>query len=163
MKFSGFFSPFLIPAASADANQHLSAALAGMMNVPVVPASGFKRHIKDRNLLRRKRSKVTLSDEILHIRIILMANRENRQIGRNTIQFTFLIAIDFLNQRERAPRLWPSAIERQLGHKFNRFLLRHAMFPAHRQMRLQLRIQSCRKQRSNGNHAPVTRGKFLFP
>ena len=50
MKLAGFLTPFLVPAAATDADQHLSAALAGMMDMPVVPGTGFKGDIEDRHL-----------------------------------------------------------------------------------------------------------------
>src|SRR5699024_3693570 len=47
VQLAGFFAPFLIPAAAADAQQHLSAAFVGMMDMPVVAAARLKRHVGD--------------------------------------------------------------------------------------------------------------------
>ena len=49
MKLAGFLTQFLVPAATADADQYLTAALAGMMDMPVVPAAGLKGDIEDRH------------------------------------------------------------------------------------------------------------------
>ena len=65
MQLSRFFAPLLIPAASIDADQQLSAALVSVMNVPVVAAARLESHIEGRHLLQCQRFQIALSDEIL--------------------------------------------------------------------------------------------------
>ena len=47
----GILPPFLIVAASADTNQQLTAAVFGVVNMPVIDATGLKGYIENRNLL----------------------------------------------------------------------------------------------------------------
>ncbi len=61
MKLAGFLFLFLVPAAAADADQHLPAALTGVMDMPVVPAAGLKGNIEDRHLRSGERSQVRYS------------------------------------------------------------------------------------------------------
>ena len=65
VQLAGFFAPFLIPAAAADAQQHLSAAFVGMMDMPVVAAARFKRHVGDEQSFAEHRIQIALTDEIL--------------------------------------------------------------------------------------------------
>ena len=63
-QLSRLLAPFLIPAPATDADQHLSAAVLGVMDVPVVPAPRFKGHVEYRHLLFGQRCKVALPNEI---------------------------------------------------------------------------------------------------
>lgn len=51
MKFSGLFAPFLIVTSAGCDRKNLSAACFGVVNVPVVSASGLESYITDDNLL----------------------------------------------------------------------------------------------------------------
>ena len=115
MKLAGFFSPFLVPAASADADQHLSAAFTGMMDMPVIPAAGFKGDVKNGHLRRGERGQIALPDKILRIRVILFPHREDGEIGRHAVQFTLFLAVHFGNQGERAPGFGPAAVEGKMA------------------------------------------------
>lgn len=42
---AGRLAPLLIPAFSVDADEHLTAAFLGMMNVSVIAERGFKSHV----------------------------------------------------------------------------------------------------------------------
>ena len=57
-------SPFLIPATSSHTDEHLSSALGGMMNVPVVAATRFEGDIGDGNLLIGNSCQITVAFEI---------------------------------------------------------------------------------------------------
>ncbi len=48
--FHSILFPFLIKAAPRNADKYLSAALFGVVDMPVVPASGFKSHVEYTNL-----------------------------------------------------------------------------------------------------------------
>jgi len=64
------FAPFLIVTSSGHTDEDLSAAAFGVMNVPVVAATGFKGHIVNTDLLRRKRCEIALPDKIFRKGVI---------------------------------------------------------------------------------------------
>ena len=69
----GRLALLLIPALSGSADQDLSAALGGMVNVPVVPASRFKGYVcqKNRCLLRFSQGfQKRLPDKILGVCVV---------------------------------------------------------------------------------------------
>lgn len=72
-QFDRFFSPKLTVSASCSCDKYLTAAGLGMMNVPMVSASGFKSNGSYRNLFRRKQVAIALSVEILRISVIFAA------------------------------------------------------------------------------------------
>lgn len=71
MQFLGFLAPRLVPAPAAEADQHLSAAVGSMVDVPVVPAARFKCDVEHRHLLGGQRRQVALAGEILGKGIVL--------------------------------------------------------------------------------------------
>ena len=83
-QFDRFFSPKLSVSASCSCDKYLTAAGLGMMNVPMVSASGFKSNGSYRNLFRRKQVAIALSVEILRISVIFAA------FLKNHIRFHFL-------------------------------------------------------------------------
>ena len=76
MKLLRIFPPLLIPAAPVDANQKLTATLVGMMDMPVIPASWLKGHVKCRHLLQGQRGNVALPDKVLSGNGVFLADRE---------------------------------------------------------------------------------------
>lgn len=65
IKHLGFFAPFLIVSSAAYAYKYLAAALFGVMDMPVVSASGLKGYIIYTYLPNGYGSKIALADEIL--------------------------------------------------------------------------------------------------
>ena len=53
MQFLGFLAFLLIPATTADTDQHLAAAFGAVMNVPVVPAAWLEGNIEHWHLFQR--------------------------------------------------------------------------------------------------------------
>ena len=139
MKLAGLFAVFLIPSASRYANQHLTAAVFRVMNVPVVAAGRLKRYVVYRNLRGRHRREIALSDKILGESVVLFSYRKYGKIFRS---FAFVLSVDFLDERERAPCLRPTAVERELSNDFNDFGLCYAVLLAYREMTFELRIKS---------------------
>ena len=69
-EINGSFPFFLIPPFTGCAEEDLSAVFSGVMDVPVVAASGFKRHIgkEQRAGLRiRQRIQIRIPDKVLCI------------------------------------------------------------------------------------------------
>lgn len=61
--------PLLIPSAACGYQENLSAALIGMMDVPIVATSRLKGDISDGHLLGAKHREITLPSEVLCIGI----------------------------------------------------------------------------------------------
>lgn len=74
----GFLSFGLVPAAAGSAQQNLPAALRGVVDVPVVPASWLERHVANRDAFRGEHVQVALAEEILAERGVRVPARENR-------------------------------------------------------------------------------------
>ncbi len=62
---------------ASHTDEKLSATCRGVVDVPVVAASGFEGDVVDGNLFRGDRSKIALSDEILGIGGIRLADGED--------------------------------------------------------------------------------------
>ena len=74
------FAPFLIVTSTSHTDEDLSAAAFGVMNVPVVTAAGFKGHIVNADLLRRKRCEIALPDKIFRKGVIGCADGKDHFI-----------------------------------------------------------------------------------
>ena len=65
MELPGRLAPFLVPASAGHAEQNLSAALAGVVDVPVVPAARLKGDVVHAHLAGGEGLEVALPHEIL--------------------------------------------------------------------------------------------------
>ena len=72
---------FLIVAAPGHAHKDLSAALLGMVDVPVVAAARLKRHVGNVHLAGGQRREVALPNEILRISVVGLADGEDHFFG----------------------------------------------------------------------------------
>lgn len=72
--FNRLFSPFLIPAAAANADQSLSTAAFCVMDMPVVAAAWFEGHVEDGQIALTNRSNPALLAEILGKAIVWHTN-----------------------------------------------------------------------------------------
>src|SRR5574344_2377497 len=79
-------SPFLIPATTGHTDKHLSSALGGMMDVPVVAAARFEGDIGNRNLLAGNTCQITITLEILGIGSIGFAHGENHLLLETSLR-----------------------------------------------------------------------------
>ena len=127
VKFDRLLPPFLIPAGAGDTDEHLPAALFGVVDVPVVPAARFKGDIEGRDLVQRQRSEIALADEVLSISNVRVADGQEQAVLRilfdgiepalvvlaATAALLFgsvLFGPDFLRQAEDGPALRPAHI-----------------------------------------------------
>ncbi len=78
--WGGVFPPFLIKPSPCDTNQNLAAPFVCVMDMPVIAASGFKSDIEYADLLRRNRSQITLTAEILGISVIWLSDWKNHAV-----------------------------------------------------------------------------------
>ena len=79
-KGAGFFAPLLIPAFAGDAQQNLSAALVGVVDVPVVAAARLECHVGEKRFARRRRAQrveIRRADKIFCVGGVLMPFAEN--------------------------------------------------------------------------------------
>ena len=158
----GLPAPLLVPAPAADANEHLTAAAGGTVDVPVVPAPRLEFHVEHRHLLGGQGREVALPNEILGKSIVFPAHRKSGELcGVNRL--VPALPIDLPNQREGAPRLGPAAVKGQLGHDLHGLLFGDAVVPADGKVGFELGIQPRREQRRNGDHAAVPGGELFLP
>ena len=112
------FPFFLIPAATCDTYQHLSAAFCGLVDVPVVAASGLECDIEEWYLLGRYGCKPATSAEIFRIARVGLADRKYHlalEAGHCVVTLDF-VGPYVLGKPECAPCLWLSGIEGDVGY-----------------------------------------------
>ena len=116
-QFHGGLAPFLVIAPSGHAQQDLSAALAGVVDVPVVAAARLKGHIEDPYLLRGHRGQIALPHKILGEGVVGGADGEDHLsgVGGLGIRRSGLLRPDLLCQVEHRPALGPSGVEGGVG------------------------------------------------
>ena len=98
----GRLALLLIPALTIHTDQHLPAALRGVMDMPVVPAAGFKGDVGDENGLCGigQRIEIALADEILGIGCVLLTKTEEAAMLLRLAD----ISVDFLNSGRASRR-----------------------------------------------------------
>lgn len=74
----GRLACLLIPALAVYTDQQLTAALGGVVDMPVVPAAGFKSDVGNENGLCgiRQRIEIAFADEILGVACVLLTKTE---------------------------------------------------------------------------------------
>ena len=158
------FAPFLIVTSTSHTNEDLSAAAFGVMNVPVVTAAGFKGHIVNTDLLRRKRCEIALSDKVFRKGVIGCADGKDHFI----LMFGFCVGGIVLRpyllcHTEGRPRLGPARIKCRMGQDLRNFRFGHTVVLCSCQMVLKRRIrQSLRHQRHHCYNAAVSQRKLVF-
>ena len=159
-------SPFLIKPLAADANQNLTAAVFGMMDVPVVAAPRFKGHVVDSHLLCGKRGQIALPDKILRESVIRLANGKNHGIcmGRFLIVRGCFFFPYFLCHAESRPCFRPTGVKGRMRQDLSDFRSCNAVLFRAFQMVLKRRIrQSLRHQGHDRHQRTVAQGKLAFP
>src|SRR5574344_2915680 len=116
-------SPFLIPATSSHTDKHLSSALGGMMDVPVVAATRFEGDIGNGDLLAGNTCQITIALEILGIGSIGFANREKHLLLETSLRIFHRCVFfpNLLSLTESRPCLGPSCIESDMSDDFRYF------------------------------------------
>lgn len=74
MEFLGSSSPGLVVTAPCRTKENLSASRPGMVDMPVVPASGFKGNVPDGKALGSKHVQVALTYKVLCICGVFLSN-----------------------------------------------------------------------------------------
>ena len=117
------FSFFLIPAFAIDTDEHLPAPALGVVNMPVVAASGFESHLAygQRIACFRNHLQIGIPGEILRVSRIRLA------LPKETAVLCVSILIDFHGKMEGRPCIRPASVKSNVRQKFCHFLLRHAI------------------------------------
>src|SRR4051794_12412407 len=94
MEFTGRLSPFLIPATAGRHEKDLSAF---MVDVPVIPATGFKGHVCDLNPFCREHLQVALAYKVAGVGLVVFSKAENPAVRCITGLFIHMILVGLLN------------------------------------------------------------------
>ncbi len=123
------FTFFLIPSATCNAHEHLSAAILSFVDVPVVAATRLKSDVKERYLFGGYGCKVAVAGEILGICRVGFAYGEYHRAGEGGFCiFVFDVVVPhFFGEVERSPCLGPSGIEGYVGYDFGNFSAGYAV------------------------------------
>ena len=114
-KFFRRLAPFLIIPSSADAYQHLSAGIVGMVDMPVIAARRLECDIEHRNLLVRQGRKIALTDEELTVGIRLAYGEEYGILILVLFgKFRSLLVPYFLCKSENRPAFRSAAVHRRM-------------------------------------------------
>ena len=98
----GRLACLLIPALAVYTDQQLTAALGGVVDMPVVPAAGFKSDVGNENGLCgiRQRIEIAFADEILGVACVLLTKTEEAAMLLRLAD----ISVDFLNSGRASRR-----------------------------------------------------------
>ena len=136
------FAPFLIVTSTGHTNEDLSAAVFGVMNVPVIAASGFKGHIVNADLLRRKRCEIALANKIFRKVIIGCADGKDHFILMLGFCVGSIVLRPYLLcHTEGRPRLRPARIKCRMGQDLRNFRFGHTVVLCSCQVVLKGRIR----------------------
>ena len=144
---------FLIPALALNADQHLAAALACVVDVPVIAATRLKRNVVDGQVIIGigERLKIALADEILAKGHVGLAESKEAAV---TVGACGVVGIDFLCHVEGRPGVGPAGVESGMGEQLGHFLARHAILAGAGQMVLKRAIRNAlTDQGAHGNDA----------
>ena len=125
----GSLTLFLIPTPSGNTDKHLPATFRCTMDVPIIATTRFKRNIGNRNLLTRNRGEVAITNKILRVCRIRLADRKNHF----TLESSFSIITcrifcpHSLGQIKCSPRLRPTGIKSYMGDNLGNFSTRDSV------------------------------------
>ena len=88
-QFPRGLAPFLIPASACSDQEHLSAALVGVMDMPVIAAARLESHIAYDDLVKGKHIQIALAVKILSIVDIFSPHREKAGLP-DSFQINFI-------------------------------------------------------------------------
>ncbi len=110
----------LVPAASGYADQHLSAALRGLVDVPVVAAAWLEGDVGKRHLCVRDTGQVAVAREVAAVGRVRFADGENHRSleGGFGVRGGRVVGPYVLGQAEGCPCLGPSGVEGDVGDNF---------------------------------------------
>ena len=153
-QFDRFFSPFLIITATSHAYERLPAAFRGVVYMPVVAATRLKSDIYDRHASCHHGRNIALSDEILGIGIIRLANRKNDGLciffERTDCGTIGIFSPNLFCHTKSCPCLGPARIKSGVGKDFGHFGFGYSVFLCRFEVILERRVgQSLRHE---GDH-----------
>lgn len=111
--FYGILAPFLVIAAPADTEQQLSPAFCCLMDVPVIPAAGFKGDIRQS---ATQRGQPALSVKILCIGIVGLSDGKLDRFL--VVGFGIVFGPDVFREPECSPGFGPSGIKGCMRNEF---------------------------------------------
>lgn len=113
----------LIPATSGYTYQHLSAALCGVVRMPVVTAARLKGNVEERYLTVRYLCQITVAFEVFGVSYVGFANREYYLALESSLGvFAFHVFVPYLLcQIEGSLGLWPTCVEGDVSNNLCRF------------------------------------------
>src|SRR3954452_19353185 len=94
MEFTGRLSPFVVPATAGSHEKDLPAF---MVDVPVIPATGFERHVCDLNPFCREHLQVALAYKVAGVGLVLSSKAENPAVRCITCLFIHMLLVRLLN------------------------------------------------------------------
>ena len=152
----------LIPSAAGDADQHLTATLGGLVDVPVVAAAGLEGDIRHLHLLARDGRQIAVADEILGIGSVGLADGEDHLAleGGLGIALGGRFGPHLLGQTESRPRLRPAGVEGYVGDDLGGLGAGDAVFLRRLKVKLERRVgDTLRDERGDGHQAAVAERK----
>src|SRR3982751_398148 len=82
VQLTGRLSPFLIPATAGSHEKDLPAF---MVDVPVIPATGFEGHVSDRNPFGRQHLQIAGAGKVASVSLVLFSKAENPAVRCVTV------------------------------------------------------------------------------
>ena len=126
--------------------------------MPAVVASAVEGHIaRARDRQATKHLQPGMAGEIRPVRRLTQC--EGTMHGR---RFGGIVAVDLAHDAERAPRLGPACVERELGDDLHHLVAGHAVLLGQRDMGFQLWKQPLRHQRRACDHAAVVQRQRIL-
>ena len=155
---------FLIPAASGYTDQHLSATTCCTVDMPVVTAARLERDIGNAHLLARNGSEITVTDEILRVCRIRLADRKNHfalESGFGILTGSIFRPYAFC-QIECRPCFRPTCIETDVSYDFGNLGTGNAVLLCRLKMEYERIVRDAlTDERGNGYQTAVAQTEFV--
>ena len=128
------------------------------MDMPVVAAARLKRHISNGQVSAEHRVQIALTDEILRICVIGLAQPEHA-----AVHLRLIFRPDLLGHIEGSPRLRPAGIKCRMRDDLCDLLTGDAVLLRAHQVVAERRIhQSLREQRHYGHQGTIPQRELVF-
>ena len=160
----GLLAPLLIVATPGHTDQHLTAALGGVVDVPVVAATGFKGHIEHPHLAGGQGVQIALPHEILGKAIVGRTDGEDHLL----LMLGLAVCVIFLRPHlfghaEGGPSLGPAGVEGGVGENLGNFLPGDAVLLGGGQVILEGAVhQPLGHEGHHGDQGAVPKGEFVL-
>ena len=132
VEFYRVFAPFLVVAATGDADEYLAAAGFGVVDVPVIAAGGLEGDVEDADLAGGYGGEVALADEVFCEGVVWLSDGEHHGcfvfcFGIDGSVGGFVYVPDFFGEVKYGPAFWPSGVEGYVGDDGCDFFLGYAV------------------------------------